>query len=60
MLVAPTITPSEQASILYIGKILMSVAGVIVFCLGAILYLHALIRDRVEATARSRRGSDGS
>lgn len=60
MLVASTITPSEQASILYIVKILMSVAGFIVFCLGAILYLYAFIRDRTEAAARSRRGSDGS
>jgi len=60
MLVASTITPSAQASILHIVKILMSVAGFIVFCLGAILYLYALIRDRTEAAARSRRGSDGS
>jgi len=60
MLVPPTIPPSEQASILYIVKILMSVAGFIVFCLGAILYLYALVRDRTEAAARTRRGSDGS
>jgi hypothetical protein len=60
MLVAPTITPSAQASILYIVKILMPVAGFIVFCLGAILYLYVLVRDRTEAAARSRRGPDGS
>jgi hypothetical protein len=60
MLVAPPITPSAQASILYIVKILMSVAGVIVFCLGAIMYLYILVRDRTEAAARSRRGSDCS
>jgi hypothetical protein len=60
MRVAPTITPSEQASMLYIVKILMSVAGFIVFCLGAILYLYVLLRDRTEAAARTRRGADGS
>jgi hypothetical protein len=60
MLAAPTITPSEQTSILYLVKMLMSVAGLIVFCLGAILYLYVLARDRTEAAARSRRGSDGA
>ena len=60
MLVAPTITPNEQASILHIVKLLMSVAGFIVFCLGAILYLYVLFRDRREAAARTSRGSDGS
>jgi hypothetical protein len=60
MLVTPTITPSEQASILYVVKILMPVAGFIVFCLGAILYLYVLVRDRTEAAAGSRPGSDGS
>jgi hypothetical protein len=53
MLAAPTITPSEQASILYIVKILTSVAGFIVFCLGAILYLYVLARDRRKVAARS-------
>jgi len=60
MLVAPTSPPIEQASMLYIVKILMPVAGFIVFCLGAILYLYVLVRDRHTAAARSRRGSDGS
>jgi hypothetical protein len=60
MLVAPTITPSEQASILYIVKELTSMAGFLVFCLGAILYLYVLVRDRTGAAARSRRRSDGS
>ena len=60
MLVAPTITPSEQASILHIVKIVMSVAGFIVFCLGAVLYLYVHIRDRREAAARTSRGSDAS
>ena len=60
MLVPPTITPSEQASILYIVKIMMSVAGFIVFCLGAIMYLYVLVRDRRTAAARSRRGADGT
>jgi hypothetical protein len=60
MFVAPTISPSEQASILYVVKKLTSVAGFIVFCLGAILYLYVLVRDRTEAAARSRRGPDGT
>ena len=60
MLTAPTSTPIEHASISYIVKILMSVAGIFVFCLGAILYLYVLVRDRTEAAARTRRGSDGS
>jgi hypothetical protein len=60
MLVAPMMTPSEQASILYAVRILLSVAGFIVFCIGAILYLYVHIRDRTEAVARSRRGADGS
>ena len=60
MLVAPAITPIEQASTLYVVKILMSVAGFIVFCFGAGLYLYALVRERTEATVRLRRGSDGS
>jgi len=60
MLVPPTITPNEPASILYIVKVLMSVAGFLVFCLGAIMYVYVLVRDRTEAAARSRRGPDGS
>jgi len=60
MLVAPTITPSEAESILYIVRIVMCVAGFVVFCLGAILYLYVIVRDRTEAAARSRRGPDGS
>ncbi len=60
MLVAPTIIPNAQASMLYIVKILMPVAGFIVFCLGAIMYLYVLVRDRRTAAARSRRGADGS
>ncbi len=60
MLVAPTLPMSEQASILFIIKKVMSIAGFIVFCLGAILYLYVLVRDRRGAPARSRRGSDGS
>jgi hypothetical protein len=60
MLVAPTIPPSEQASILYIVKILMSVAGFVVFCLGALMYLYLRVRERKETAARSRWGSDGS
>lgn len=60
MLVAPTIAPSEQASVLYIVKILMSLAGFVVFCLGALMYLYSLVRDRKEAAARSRWASGGS
>lgn len=60
MLVAPPINPSEQASMLYIVKIVVSVAGFIIFCLGAILYFYALVRDRTGVATRSRRGSDGS
>jgi hypothetical protein len=60
MLVAPTIAPSEQASVLYIVRILMSVAGFVVFCLGVLMYLSVRVRDRKEAAARSRWGSDGS
>ena len=58
MLVAPTIPPSTQASMLYTVKILMSVAGFVILCLGALMYLYLLVRDRTEAAARSRRGSD--
>jgi hypothetical protein len=60
MLVAPTIPPSAQASMLYTVKILMSVAGFVVFCLGALMYLYGLVKDRTEAAARSRRSADGS
>jgi hypothetical protein len=60
MLVAPMITPSEQESILYTVRILLSVTGFIIFCIGAILYLYVHIRDQTEAVARSGRGSDGS
>ena len=60
MFVAPAITPIEQASTLYVVKILMSVAGFIVFCFGASLYLYVLVREPTEATVRLRRGSDGS
>jgi hypothetical protein len=60
MLVPSTITPSEPASILYIVKVLMSVAGFLVVCLGAIMYVYVLVRDRTEAAARSRRAPDGS
>jgi hypothetical protein len=58
MLVAPMITPSEPESILYTVRILVSAAGVIVFCLGAILYLYVHLRDRAEAVTRLRQNSD--
>jgi len=60
MLAAPTSTPIEHTSISYIVTILTSVAGFIVFCFGALMYLYVLVRDRKEAAARSRRGADGS
>lgn len=60
MLVAPTIPPSEQPSILYVVKILMSVAGFTVFCIGALMYFYLLVRDRKDAAARSGLGADGS
>ncbi len=59
MSVALTMIPSEQASILYTVKILMSVAGLIVFCLGAILYVYILVRDRADAAKHSRQDPDG-
>ncbi len=55
MLVAPPVPLSEQAPILSIVKMVMSVAGLIVFCLGAILYLCVLVRERTGAAAQSRR-----
>lgn len=46
MLVVPQFTPSEQASTLYTVKMLISVAGFIILCLGALLYLYVLIAER--------------
>jgi uncharacterized membrane protein len=46
VLVAPRFIPIEQGSTLYVVKMLISVAGFILLCLGALLYLYILIRDR--------------
>lgn len=46
MLVAPRFIPMEQDSTVYAVKMLISVAGFILLCLGALLYLYMVIRDR--------------
>ena len=46
MLVVPRFIPSEQGSTLFVVKMLISVAGFIILCVGAVLYLYVLIRDR--------------
>lgn len=60
MLVVPTMTPGAQDSILGSVRTLMPAAGLVLFCLGAILYLYILVRDRAAAAGRSKRGADGT
>mgnify|MGYP007042430908 CR=1 FL=1 len=46
MLVAARFIPIGQDSTLSVVKMLISVVGFILLCLGALLYLYILIRDR--------------
>jgi hypothetical protein len=46
MIGVPPLTASEQASTLYAVRMLISVAGFIILCFGALLYLYALRGDR--------------
>jgi hypothetical protein len=54
MLVVPTMTPGVQDSILGSVRTLMLAAGLVLFCLGAILYLYVLVRNRTETATRLR------
>jgi hypothetical protein len=46
VLVVPRFIPIEQGSTLFVVKMLISVTGFIILCVGAFLYLYILIRDR--------------
>ncbi len=59
MVVAFMFTPGDPESILYTVRILVSVCGFVVLCLGVMLYLYVHIRDRAEAVARSGEGAAG-
>jgi hypothetical protein len=61
MLVVPAMTASVQDSI--VGGIellmsLMSTAGIFVFCLGVVMFLYTVARERTEASRRAT--ADGS
>jgi hypothetical protein len=59
MLVVPAMTLSVQESTVNSILLLISAAGVVVFCVGVFLYLYVLVRDRKDAAVRSRQGSEG-
>jgi len=53
MFIVPAMAPSVEESILGGAQLLMpvmSTAGILVFCLGVIMFLYVVARDRTEAT----------